>query len=422
MEPVASIILADRAAFAALGTGSDFMRVRSIYRVSHKIVERALTYREDHLPAMDGAAIAGERHALVEGFIALRAGEHEAKLTLRDEVEDRSCIVLLHAGAAILGERRSGPVVGGEDVQLGAAVAGAKDANIFVPRPDVVAKHVAGVLEREAEAGVVIGCPRRASADTFRRASRYRRPFRPFAGRHLRADQWAAPHRGRHTRPRLLGLSRCLGPPQREPDGGGQRKGGGSRGRKGPSLPLRLSGPAHESAIIGCPRIRIGERHIGLAHLLEALLPSVIAHIDVGMEAPRQGPERSLHLLAAGVLGQPQYVVERAHRKSQRTQARAARDTRTTHAPPATTQACQFGGKEAKRRRPGSHFLVCGSSPGCRIAAASVDLPPKAAGVPWSRRPVSVPKPVDAPVQRPPCIPASLLDLMPGFGETTDKG
>src|SRR5262245_64056383 len=116
------------------------MRVRSIYRVSHKIVERALTYREDHLPAMDGAAVAGERHALVEGFIALRAGEHEVKLTLRDEVEDRSCIVLLHAGAAILGERRSGPVVGGEDVQLGAAVAGAKDADIFVPRPDVVAK------------------------------------------------------------------------------------------------------------------------------------------------------------------------------------------------------------------------------------------------------------------------------------------
>src|SRR5215510_14060890 len=279
------------------------MRVRAIYRVCHKILERALTYREDHLPAMDSPAVAGERHALVEGLVALRAGEHQTKLTLCGWVEDGTGIVLPHAGAAILGERGSSPVVGGEDVQLGAAVARAKNANIPVRRPDVVGEHVARILECEAEADVVVSCPPRASAAAFLRRSRCRQPVRLFAGLlyFLRADQWAASHRNRHTRPRLLRLSRCLGPPQREPDCGGQREGGGSRGGKGPSLPLHLGGPAYESAIIGCPRIRIGQRHIGLAHLLEALLRSVIAHIDVGMEAPRQGPERSFHLFAAGV-------------------------------------------------------------------------------------------------------------------------
>ena len=58
------------------------MRVRAIYRVCNKIVERALTYREDHLPTIDSPAVAGERHALVEGLVALRAGEHQTKLTL----------------------------------------------------------------------------------------------------------------------------------------------------------------------------------------------------------------------------------------------------------------------------------------------------------------------------------------------------
>src|SRR5262245_26988507 len=151
MEPAASIILAD----AAPGTGPDFMRIRPIYRVSHKIVKCALTCREDHLPAMDGAAVADERYALVKGFIALRAGEHEFKLTLRDEVEDRSGVLLLHAGAAILGERGSSLVVRGEDVQFGAAVARAKNADIPVRRSDVVGKQVARVLQ--AEVDVVIG-------------------------------------------------------------------------------------------------------------------------------------------------------------------------------------------------------------------------------------------------------------------------
>src|SRR5262245_26551676 len=184
------------------------MRIRPIYRVNHKIVERALTYREDDLPAMDGAAVAGERHALVEGFIALRAGEHETKLMLLDGVEDRSGIVLLHAGAAILGERGSTPVVGGEDVQLGAAVARAKDADIPVRRPDVVGKQVARILEREAETDVVIGRPPRTSAAACRRRRRCRRHVCLFAGRLLRADEWAAPHPNQHTRPRLLRLSR----------------------------------------------------------------------------------------------------------------------------------------------------------------------------------------------------------------------
>jgi hypothetical protein len=46
--------------------------------------------------------------------------------------------VLLHARAAILGERGFSHVVDGEDVQLGTAVARAKDADILVRRPDVV--------------------------------------------------------------------------------------------------------------------------------------------------------------------------------------------------------------------------------------------------------------------------------------------
>src|SRR5262245_17039180 len=200
------------------------MRVRAIYRVCHKIVECALTYREDHLPAMDSPAIAGERHALVEGLVALGAREHQTKLTLCDWVEDRAGIVLLHAGAAILGERGSSPVVGGEDVQLGTAVARAKNADIAVRRPDVVGEYVIRILEREAEADVVIGCPPRASAAALRRGSWCQRPVRPFGCLPylLRADQWAAPHRNPHTRPRLLRLSHCLGPPQREPDGCGQ--------------------------------------------------------------------------------------------------------------------------------------------------------------------------------------------------------
>ena len=144
------------------------MRVRAVHLVYHKIVQRALAYREDHLPAMDRPAVAGERHALVEGFVALRTGEHEAKLTLRDPVEDCSGIVLLHARAAIVGERRSSPVVGCEDVKLGAAVTRDKDADILVRRPDVVCEHVGRILDREAKADVAIGRPPGTSAPAFR--------------------------------------------------------------------------------------------------------------------------------------------------------------------------------------------------------------------------------------------------------------
>jgi len=39
------------------------MRVGAVHLVRHKIVERALAYREDYLPAMDRPAVAGERHS-----------------------------------------------------------------------------------------------------------------------------------------------------------------------------------------------------------------------------------------------------------------------------------------------------------------------------------------------------------------------
>src|SRR5262249_24946928 len=108
---------------------------------------------------MDRPAVAGERHALVEGAAALRAREHEPELALRDRdvVEDRSGMTRRHARAAIAGERRSGDVVHGEDVQHG-TVPRDKVADILV-RPHIVRAPRTGRPRSPRAAAAVCGGP-----------------------------------------------------------------------------------------------------------------------------------------------------------------------------------------------------------------------------------------------------------------------
>lgn len=70
----------------------------------------------------------------------------------------------------------------------------------------------------------------------------------------------------------------------------------------------------------------------------------------------------------------------------QHSSPRRPRHSGRPHAPLSTTRACRFGGRRPGWRQSGFHFLVCGWSPGRRIAAAS-GVAAAAAGAPWSNRP-----------------------------------
>jgi hypothetical protein len=161
-----------------------------------------------------------------------------------------------------------------------------EDADFSVRRPDVVGKHVARLLEREAEADVVIGHPPRAFAAACRRRSRC-----TFTS---------------------SGAARCA----------------------------PVSGP----------------RPMPASPLARACSGSRVARTTTAQTRWRWSARRW------------------------RQPSRFVRDTRTTHAPPATTQAADL---LAEGRTGDSlvSLLVCGSSPGRRITAASEDLLAKAARV-----------------------------------------
>ena len=82
-----------------------------------------------------------------------------------------------------------------------------------------------------------------------------------------------------------------------------------------PSLVVRCTGTADVVDAVNFARengIEVTVR--GGGHSPQRLLGAHVAGVDVGMEAPRQPAERSLHLLVAGTLVQAQVVIERTHR------------------------------------------------------------------------------------------------------------